>query len=179
MSIIKGLCADYYVGYADDGLLEKYCNQLQRSAGEIVKKTDSHLLGTVDAKDEQRLFFTIPYDVGWTLKVDGIETSLEKTADLFMSAPVSAGSHNYELTFFPKGLKTGIMITGGGCILLLILILYNITLKRKKRSVTLYDDNVSTVNLKEEGVLNTDKEADVIQYTKVDDEEIDQKEESD
>lgn len=128
---MKGICAEYYVAYANDEVLSKHCQQLQSTAGELIKETDSHLIGKVNAGENCRLFFTIPYDEGWTLKVDGKEVELEKTADLFMSAEISQGEHSYELIFFPRGMSLGIKVTGGAVILLLLLIVYNVLIRKK------------------------------------------------
>lgn len=131
--MLKGICGEYYAAYANADVLAEYCSLLQNNAGELFKVTDSHLTGTIDANDGDRLFFTIHYDEGWTLKVDGIEAELEKTADLFMSAGVSAGVHAYELIFFPKGMKTGMLVSGGAVLLLMLLIVYVFTGRHREK----------------------------------------------
>lgn len=133
--LLKMLCAEYYAAYPDQGVLDEYSAKLKEKAGSIENLKDSHLVGHIDAEEDSRLFFTIPYDEGWTLTVDGEKVPLNKTADLFMSAPVSAGEHIYELTFFPKGMQTGIYISCGACILLLGLIIYNIIDNRKRKLI--------------------------------------------
>jgi len=132
-SALKIICAGYYIAYANDDVLTGFSRQLQDGAGELVKLTDSHLTGSVTAEKDGRLFFTIPYDEGWTLTVDGIETPLEKTVDLFMSARVSAGPHTYEMKFFPKGMKAGMAVSCGGVILVLMMIVYN---RGKRKLIT-------------------------------------------
>lgn len=131
--VLKGFCSEYYVAYANDDALTEYVNKLQSSTQEITKVKDSHLTGSVTAEKDGRLFFTIPFDEGWTLTIDGTEIELEKTADLFLSAPIKAGSHTYEMVFFPKGMKTGMVISGAGVVLLLLLIAYNISLRRRQK----------------------------------------------
>jgi uncharacterized membrane protein YfhO len=50
---------------------------------------------------------TIPYDEGWTLRVDGEETGIVKVLGAFMAAEVGPGMHSFELTFVPTGLVPG------------------------------------------------------------------------
>lgn len=134
-NMFMGICGEYYAAYANTDVLTEYCSILQSGAGELVKIAGSHLTGKIEVKDNNRLFFTIPYDEGWTLKIDGVKTELEKTADLFISGKVAPGIHEYELTFFPMGMKDGIMISGGAVILLLLLIAYVMIGKRKSNTV--------------------------------------------
>lgn len=127
-------CAEYYVAYANADVLAHYTEGLQNTAGELIKITDSYLIGSVDAASDGRLFFTIPYDEGWTLRIDGTETVLMKTADLFMSAPISSGSHTYELSFFPKNMKAGIIVSGVAVFLLIGLAAFTVSDNRKRKA---------------------------------------------
>lgn len=117
-------CSEYLIAYADYDVLSAHSKALQDSSGTMEKITDSHLTGTVTADSDSRLFFTIPYDEGWTLKIDGNTSSFDRTADLFMSAPVSEGNHTYELTFVPKNLGAGIIISAcAACGLLMYIVI--------------------------------------------------------
>jgi uncharacterized membrane protein YfhO len=73
----------------------------------------------MSALENTRLMLLIPYNLGWKLYVDKAETKLEKTADLFMSASVQKGSHEYELVFVPVGSQVGRYLSFLGLIILL------------------------------------------------------------
>lgn len=118
-------CSKYRAAYANDDALATHSKALQEGAGTIDKTTDSHLTGIFSAPADSRIFFTIPYNESWTLKIDGEITPIDKTADLFMSAPVSEGNHTYELTFFPSGMKTGAIVSGCAVVLLIVLCVLN------------------------------------------------------
>ena len=110
-SILEATVKNTYIACLDMELLEEYSSIVQGQGLSIEKDSsdDSKIWGSFSAEEDQKLFFTIPYDKGWTLYVDGVKTELSKTASLFMSADVSAGEHTYELKFFPEGLTTGII----------------------------------------------------------------------
>ena len=91
--------------------LAEYSEQINAREATIEKIKDHYLKGYVNATDNQKLLFTIPYQKGWTLWVDGKEIELEKTCNLFMSADVSPGKHVYELKFWPPGLTVGIIVS--------------------------------------------------------------------
>jgi uncharacterized membrane protein YfhO len=78
---------------------------------DLQKITSSHLTCTVEAQAAGNLFFTIPNDEGWAVKVDGKKVPTQTAFDLFMTIPLSAGVHNIELKYTPRGLPAGIFIS--------------------------------------------------------------------
>ena len=67
------------------------------------------LKATVSAQSKGDLFFTIPYDKGWSAKVDGQAVKIKQAQTGFMTVPVSKGPHTIVLRFVPQGLKIGII----------------------------------------------------------------------
>ncbi len=126
---LKGL----HICYADMELLEEYSELIRSRKASIEKESDSRLAGQATLENGQRLLFTIPYDEGWTLMVDGVKTPLEKTADLFMSAAFDAGTHHYELVFWPTGLSVSIVVS---LTALLGLIVFTAIFKKRSRLLT-------------------------------------------
>ncbi len=131
--VLNMVCAEYSAACADQSVLELYSQKLQNGAGLLEKHTDSYLSGNITAQTEGRLFFTIPFDEGWTLMIDGVEIPLNKTADLFMSAPVQEGEHSYELHFLPKGMRTGMYLSISAVVLLIALAIYNIVARKQRK----------------------------------------------
>ena len=129
--ILNMVCAEYSAACPNQNVLDAYCSKLQNDSGTLEKVKDSYLIGHVNANQEGRLFFTIPYDEGWTLTVDGQIIPLAKTADLFMSAEIGTGEHSYSLRFLPKGMRFGRYISCGGLALLVLLIVYNVAARRR------------------------------------------------
>lgn len=129
------VCAEYHVAYANDDVLSRYCKKLQEESGSLEKIRDSYLVGSLDASHDGRLFFTIPYDEGWALTVDGTETPLESDAGFFMSAPIAAGAHNYELKFFPCGMKTGIAVSCVGLMLTAVFAIVDMRWRKRDKLV--------------------------------------------
>lgn len=67
------------------------------------------------------LFTTIPYDAGWTVKVDGQRVETYGVADALLAFDVGAGEHTVELSYSTPGLLMGIFISVV-CLILLILV---------------------------------------------------------
>jgi uncharacterized membrane protein YfhO len=101
--------------------LESVYNILNRNSMKLTKWTDTQIHGTVTADKAGLLFLSIPYDKGWTVKVDGKMVEPYKLFDTFLSVHMTAGTHDITLEYMPQGLKTGGMITAGSVVFLLIL----------------------------------------------------------
>ena len=69
---------------------------------------------TYNAKTSGDLFLTLPYDNGWSAKLDGHAVTLDKAQEGFMKVTAPQGEHVVELSFFPQGLKAGIACFVGG-----------------------------------------------------------------
>lgn len=63
------------------------------------------------------MVFTLPYDKGWTAYVNGEKVSISSWQNAFLSIPLEPGSNEIKLTFFPLGLKEGIVVSLIGLIL--------------------------------------------------------------
>lgn len=84
---------------------------------------------TYNAKTSGDLFLTLPYDKGWSAKLDGHAVTLDKAQEGFMKVTAPQGEHVVELSFFPQGLKAGIACFVGG----IALFAFYDFLNRKKR----------------------------------------------
>ena len=69
------------------------------------------------------------------MKIDGQEENLsDRVGDLWITAPVTEGNHEIELTFTPPGLKLGIIITILSILLLAALqVFYGARQKRRQQ----------------------------------------------
>ena len=62
---------------------------------------------TVDAKEDQLLVTTIPYEKGWSATIDGQPVEITAFQDAFVSIKVPAGEHDIAFSYLPQGLKAG------------------------------------------------------------------------
>ena len=71
----------------------------------------SHIRGQVIAENAGKLTVSVAYEPGWTLKVDGREADIELFDGMFISTRLEKGAHTIELSFFPAGLRSGILVS--------------------------------------------------------------------
>ncbi len=72
---------------------------------------NNHIDGKIQAEKDGQVFFSIPYDAGWTLYIDNNKTKIFPAFDTFMTADISQGTHDIRLEYKPQGLTAGIIIS--------------------------------------------------------------------
>lgn len=87
---------------------------------------DNIITGSIDVKNDGYFNITIPYDEGFSLYVDDVETKIEMTDSAFMGCAISKGSHNIRLEYIAPGYKIGLVITIAGCILFAAVICFDL-----------------------------------------------------
>ncbi|MBD5520994.1 MAG: YfhO family protein [Lachnospiraceae bacterium] len=77
------------------------------------------------------LLCTIPYDKGWSAKINGKRVETEDIQN-FVALPIENGEYEIELRFVPRGLYAGIIMT---CVSILILVIMSMPHRMKQISV--------------------------------------------
>ena len=105
---------------------------LQSQGMNITAFDTDRIEGTVTAEKDGVLLFTIPYDGGWMLKVDGEKVPLTKIAGYLSGAEITAGTHEIEMIYTVPGIVLGGVISGIG---VAVLAAWIIIRKRRKPRV--------------------------------------------
>ena len=127
---------------------------------DLEKTSDACLVGEVDAKEGQILYTSIPYEPGWTIKVDGKKVTeqfketineagtsimVNDTAgnpgsvvilNALIGLRLTEGHHTIKMTYSPPGFKTGIVFLIFGIAAIVLLFMYdkknNIIMKQER-----------------------------------------------
>ena len=78
---------------------------------EQVVEEGNHVSGEIQVDQAGTLLLTIPYDEGWTVKVDGEKVSTYRVGDALTGVDLTEGSHQIEMNFTPSGLDAGSLIS--------------------------------------------------------------------
>ena len=94
-----------------------------------VSTSKNKVFATYDVKQDTSIFFTIPYDKGWSAYQDGKKIEIKQAQTGFMKVDVPKGKGTITLSFIPNG-----FITGAICsfISLLLFRIYNYRRKLSK-----------------------------------------------
>ncbi|MDR1521370.1 MAG: YfhO family protein [Streptococcaceae bacterium] len=75
------------------------------------KGNGRQIIGSTVANNQEKvLYATIPYDKGWKAWVNGKQVKIRPTQNAFITLPLVKGKNTIKLSFFPQGLKTGIVL---------------------------------------------------------------------
>ena len=95
---------------------------------------DGYLKGDVTVTDNKTLLYTsIPYDEGWTLKVDGKDYDYIKILNGFIGVDLEGGQHTIEFKYKLPGFKVGLSISIISLIILVCIGIYNYKKKRIRK----------------------------------------------
>ena len=121
--------------YANEDSLDLFHERMDLLNAETVltRTGGAELTLEVDAPEDCALFTSIPLEEGWTAYVDGEEVPLFGAFDnALMCIEVEQGRHTIKLSFFPAGLRTGIILTISGALLFAIMILAAMRMRRNE-----------------------------------------------
>ncbi len=118
--------------FKEDGLAAVY-EKLNQNPFVTEEWEDTLLRGSVDAGQGGVLFFSVPYDAGWEIRVDGEEAPARKMLDAFMGVELTEGMHSVEMSYRPKGLWQGVVISAGALAWAVLIAVFGRAKKYKRR----------------------------------------------
>ena len=127
--ILPQIADDALSGF-DDEHFEADCSARREESASYFAYDSKGFEATIDLDQENLVFFSVPYDDGWTATVNGEPAEIEKVNVGFMAVRCGAGGNDIRFDYVTPGLKTGFMISGAA---LLLIALYLVYLRREKR----------------------------------------------
>lgn len=115
------------IGQLHMDLLEQTLHRLQENGMDISKHAGGKLSGTIRVDDQQKIVTSIPYDTGWTVKIDGKKVKTAKFADTFMMLDAKEGDHTITFQYVSPGFGMGILLF---VICVLVAVVYFVPLQK-------------------------------------------------
>lgn len=130
--------------YDDDSLLSFSdvamsvdCEALKETAALYFETGKNSFRASVEREKETLVFFSIPYDKGWSAFVNGEKVEIEKVNIGFMAVPVKAGHSEIVFKYETPGLASGAIISVSA---LAILIIYLIAFRKTPENAEEYPE---------------------------------------
>ena len=123
---------NFYPYYINEEALNSGYEILNNSRMNIESFEETKITGTVSAGKDCITFTSIPYDKGWTVKIDGKEIKEDDyiaLGDDYLCFNMPHGVHSVEISFSQRGLLEGAAIS---CATLLILLIVALFFKKKR-----------------------------------------------
>ncbi|MDE6780408.1 MAG: YfhO family protein [Ruminococcus sp.] len=142
-----------------DAFEEAY-NRLADEQLNITSFSDTKITGDIDVIEDGILYLSIPYENGWTVRVDGEKVKTTKIIQSMLGAEVPAGHHTIELEYMPEGFIVGVVVSGTALILFGIVAFADTRKRRRKKFADTENTDVPAVEVTEnpEESENTEQE---------------------
>ena len=101
----------------NEDAFQQYYEAMNDEGYHVTEHGDDFLKGTIETLEDGLFFTSIPYDLGWTVTVDGKTMNKEEivtVADAFLAFPLKKGLHEIEFRYVPSGYVLGRNLTIGG-----------------------------------------------------------------
>ncbi len=116
------------------------CEQLKATAATSFKTDKNGFTAEVNREKESLVFFSIPYDKGWSATVNGKEAAIEKVNVGFMAVVVPEGDSVIRFNYETPELITGLGVTIGTALIMLIYLIIWLFISRKNALVPDYPE---------------------------------------
>lgn len=121
------------------------CSNRAASACDSFRYDSSGFTATISLESPNLVFFSVPYDEGWTATVNGKPADVEEVDNGFMAVAAEAGDNTIVFHYTTPGLHAGAALTAGGVVLFAayMLICWKMGIRRKTERVCCADYPVS------------------------------------
>ena len=88
----------------------------------------------IDLNEDKMIFFSVPYEKGWTASINGEKAEVVKVDDGLIALKCNAGSNEIQFHYVPQGFKLGMCLSVlSGIIIIVGLFLEKRKLNEKKK----------------------------------------------
>ena len=123
----------------DDSFSED-ASKLAATSADTFSTDNYGFSATVSREHRSLVFFSVPYDEGWTATVNGEKAEIEKVNVGFMAVAVPAGISEIRFNYTTPGLDTGIYVTLVSLIVFLIYFIICSIYNRRHPADTVYPE---------------------------------------
>lgn len=109
-----------------------YVKELKKDSFVVSKFSENNIKGSVNVNETKVLFFSIPFDEGWSAKLNGAEAKLYRTNAGLTGIMVNKGKNEVELSFEPRLRSKGKLISLISLLIFFGLLGFSIFLRKRK-----------------------------------------------
>ncbi|MBQ6181306.1 MAG: YfhO family protein [Ruminococcus sp.] len=135
MTFTKGYyrISELHVYEADNYILSSAMNNKDAFMIDADDSVGDTIKGDISVSEDGWFTFSIPYDKGFHVSVDGKDTEYFKTNTAFIGFPIAAGEHHIDITFEAPLKKTGLKVSVVSAIVLVLFIAAAALTDRKRK----------------------------------------------
>ncbi len=117
----------------NDAELKKDAERLRENGISSFEKEKSSFTAQIATEDEELVFFSVPFDEGWSATVNGKPVEIEKVNVGFMAVKVPKGESKISFTYKTPGLTLGLVVSAAAVFVFILYMLIALTYHRKRQ----------------------------------------------
>ncbi|MCI8496711.1 MAG: YfhO family protein [Clostridiales bacterium] len=118
----------------DESAFSNFISNCREGEIQDITVTDTTLSGHIETDKEALLMTSIPFDPGWSVKINGQKAEVVSIDSALTAVRLpSAGSYTVEFSYTPPGFIVGAMLSGIGVILLILCVWFCDFRKKRNR----------------------------------------------
>ena len=117
----------YYESYVQD------CRERRATAASVFQMNNSGFHAEITLEKENLVFFSVPYDDGFTAYVNGQEADIVEVDEGLMAVLCPAGKNSIDFVYQPDGIRLSRALTLGGIVVWLAYTAYFVWRKRRTK----------------------------------------------
>ena len=86
-------------------------NNLKNNQIENIIINQNYIKSTINAKEDGTLVFSIPYEDGFTVYLDGKKVETYPVYEMFTALDITSGHHKIEFKYIPVGFYAGLIVS--------------------------------------------------------------------
>ena len=102
------------------------CEKRRNSSCSEFSTSTNGFTARIKTDRKSLVFFSVPFDKGFTAYVNGVKTDIEKVDNGFMAVVVPEGESDIKFSYVTYGLETGIKISAAAFLIILVYILIHL-----------------------------------------------------
>ncbi len=116
------------------------CKELSKTSAYYFNTTKNGFTAKVKREKKNLVFFSVPYDEGWSATVNGKPAKIERVNVGFMAVLVPKGDSTIEFSYKTPGLSLGLKTTAGGVAVFIVYMLVCLIYKKNHPSEEVYPE---------------------------------------
>ena len=142
---------NFYVATLNEDAYRAGMKVLRQSQLTVSEQSGNRVRGSVEAKQAGVMMTSIPYDAGWSVRVDGKTVDTYAVCEGFLAFDMAEGKHTVELEFYPAGWWLGLMVSGGALVIFvaILVITWLRWYRKRRRQVPAYLDYDNALPIQE------------------------------
>ncbi|MDR2655722.1 MAG: YfhO family protein [Oscillospiraceae bacterium] len=124
-----------YLNSLNYGTVQPEIDRRKASAAYYFQHDNKGFSAQINTASPELVFFSVPYEEGWTAKVNGRSVPVEKVNVGFMAVAVGTGESEIRFEYRTPGLAMGAIISAAAALLLALYLLYVRRDDRKNRAL--------------------------------------------